>query len=635
MVSPTVRRASPPRRTRPVTALLRSTQSVRHASPSDSAPSDPAPTDPAPSDPVPTDPVPTDPLRPVARTQRVRRLLTLGSALIGLGDLTSAVLPPPHRHLTFLLHYVPLEVAQGAAVLLALCGLTLMALSWGLRRGQRQAWALSCMTLAIALVLHLAHGLDEVQVALSAALLAALVAWRRDFSAPVDRRTARSVVLAVAGGVLVTVLFTTGSLEAFLAIDRDGRASLPLHVVLIGVVERMAGVTTVTFPPRVDRFLDPTLLGVGLSLAVIAALSISRPLVDRRLRPSRRSYEVARRLVTDHGGGTLDYFALRHDKWHYISGKTLVTYAVHGGVCLVSPDPIGPAEEREEAWAAFCRFADSRGWIVAVLAARSTWLCTYRRSGMHALYVGDEAIVTVADFDLRGNQKKGLRQAVQRVRRHGYQVSFHDPRHLDEQLAASVGELMGESRRGHCERGFSMTLGRVLDPDDEGLLLAIAHAPDGEPVALCQFVPAPSIGGYSLDVMRRDRGAHPNGVIDFLLVATIEHLREQGMRALSLNFAAMRAYVAGDRDETVWGRCLGRLLRRLSCSMQVESLWRFNAKYDPAWAARYVAFGSVLHTPAAALAIARAESLWEIPLLGRYLQREPRGPQRRRHLDAA
>lgn len=563
-------------------------------------------------------------LGPIARVQKVRRRLTLATALVGLVDVAMAVLPPSHRHLTFLLQYVPIEVAQAAAVLLALCGLTLLALSWGLRRGQRQAWALSCATVAIALVLHLARGVDAVQAGISLVLLAALVGWRRAFSAPVDRRSARSAVLAAAAGLVVTALLSTVSVEAFLALDRDGQALLPLHVVLIGVVERMAGVRTVAFPPRVDRFLDPTLLGVALALAVVAALSISRPLVDRRRGPTRGSYETARRLVNDHGGGTLDYFALRHDKWHYISGKTLVTYAVHGGVCLVSPDPIGPADEREEAWAAFCRFADSRGWIVAVLAARQTWLCTYRQSGMHALYVGDEAIVAVAGFDLRGNHKKGLRQAVQRVRRHGYGVSFHDPRHLDPQLAAAVGELMGERRRGHRERGFSMTLGRLLDPDDDGLLLAVAHGPGGAPVALCQFVPAPSIGGYSLDVMRRDGGDHPNGLIDFLLVSTIEHLREQGMAALSLNFAAMRSYVAGEHDGTVRGRALGWLLRRAARSMQVESLWRFNAKYDPTWAARYVAFASVLHMPAAALAIARAESLWEIPLLGRYLAREPR-----------
>jgi lysylphosphatidylglycerol synthetase-like protein (DUF2156 family) len=579
-------------------------------------------------------PVPSDPLRPIARLQTVRRRFTVGTALVGLADLAGAVLPPSHRHLTFLLRFVPLVVAQGAAVLLALDGLVLLALAWGLRRGQRQAWALSCLGLAFATVLHLARGVDAVQAALSLGLLAALLAFRRDFSAPVDRRTSVSVAVAAVGGLAATITLVTASVEAFLAIDRDGSGSLPLHVALVGVAEGLVGVRSAAFSMRMERFLSPTLLGVGLTLAVVAVLAVSRPLADRRRFPNERSHAIARRLVSEHGGGTLDYFALRHDKWHYITGKTLVTYAVLNGVCLVSPDPIGPEAERDHAWAAFCRFAASNGWTVAVLAAASPWLCTYRKGGMHAFYVGDEAIVNVAAFDLAGNHKKGLRQAVQRVRRYGYEVSFHDPRQLDPALAASVRQLMGSSRRGHCERGFSMTLGRLLDPDDDRLLLAVAHAPDGSPVAFCQFVPAPSIGGYSLDVMRRDRGAHPNGLIDFLLVSTIEHIRANGFDALSMNFAALRAFVSGDRNHTRLARLFGWVLRRLSRTMQVESLWRFNAKFDPTWAARYVAVASVMHIPAVTLAIGRAESLWEIPVLGRYLARSQRVAEARR-LEAA
>ena len=70
-----------------------------------------------------------------------------------------------------------------------------------------------------------------------------------------------------------------------------------------------------------------------------------------------------------------------------------------------------------------------------------------------------------------------------------------------------------------------MTLGRVFDALDEGLLLAVARDATGKPVAFCQFVPAPGIEGYSLDLMRRDTGEHPNGLFDFILVRTMERLK--------------------------------------------------------------------------------------------------------------
>ncbi|MBV9660826.1 MAG: DUF2156 domain-containing protein, partial [Acidimicrobiales bacterium] len=61
------------------------------------------------------------------------------------------------------------------------------------------------------------------------------------------------------------------------------------------------------------------------------------------------------------------------------------------------------------------------------------------------------------------------------------------------------------------------------------------------------------------------------------------------------------------------------VLHRMSGSMQIESLWRFNAKYDPDWQPRYAMYDAPEHVLATAIAIARAESFWELPVIGRFL----------------
>ena len=48
-------------------------------------------------------------------------------------------------------------------------------------------------------------------------------------------------------------------------------------------------------------------------------------------------------------------------------------------------------------------------------------------------------------------------------------------------------------------------------------------------------------------------------------------------------------------------------LKRMSGFLQIETLWRFNAKYEPDWLPRYVVYDSAEH-PAAVVAILRAES---------------------------
>ena len=151
---------------------------------------------------------------------------------------------------------------------------------------------------------------------------------------------------------------------------------------------------------------------------------------------------------------------------------------------------------------------------------------------MRDLYIGDEAVVDVGSLSLQGGTKKGLRQAVNRIAKYGYTISFHDPASADPDLAAALRDVMVKSRRGGVERGFSMTLGRIFDPSDTGLLLAVAHGPEPEarPVAFCQFVPAPGSTASRSTSCAATPGDHPNGLFDFILVRTMEHLREDGLR---------------------------------------------------------------------------------------------------------
>jgi lysylphosphatidylglycerol synthetase-like protein (DUF2156 family) len=180
---------------------------------------------------------------------------------------------------------------------------------------------------------------------------------------------------------------------------------------------------------------------------------------------------------------------------------------------------------------------------------------------------------------------------------------------------------MTETRQGDGERGFSMALGRMFDPADTGLLLAVCVDADGAPKAFNQYVPAPAVDGYSLDVMRRTADPDaPNGLTDFVIIETIDWMRQRGMRGLGLNFATMRAVLAGELGTGPWRAVERKTLHHFSDTMQIESLWKFNQKYDPTWRPRYVVTDCLFDRPRAAAAIARAESVFELPVVGPLLK---------------
>jgi lysylphosphatidylglycerol synthetase-like protein (DUF2156 family) len=553
------------------------------------------------------------------RTRRVRRWASAAILVAGIIDLLDSLTPPLRGRLHVVLEFLPLRASVAAGAIVAISGLALVALGRGILRGQRRAWRVAVALLSLTIVLHLVAGADFEESLVALGVLVLLVTNRRDFQSASDWSSLRSAMIALVFGVVGITLLTTVSIELLPSIARHQHTHIPWWTAMWAVSERLVGIQTVPLPHRADRFLAPALLAIGLSLAAITLFLLTRPVVDRRLTSGRAAEFRARDIVRRHGISTLDYFALRSDKKWFFHRDSLVAYAVYGGVCLISPDPIGPTNEREQVWGAFRRFADSHGWVTAVMGAGEEWLSVYRDSGMHNIYLGDEAVVRVPSFTLAGGGMKGLRQAHNRITKYGYTATFHDPAHLDPALSAELSALMSLSRQGEHERGFSMMLGRVFDPRDTGLLLGVVRSPDGAAAAMCQFVPAPGINGFSLDLMRRDPGDHPNGLLDFALCSTIEHLKSRGFEGLSLNFATMRSTLSGDKGDGTVQRAERWFLKRLSNFAQIESLWRFNAKYEPEWLPRYVVFDTAEHLVPVVMAILRAESVWEIPVLGKLL----------------
>lgn len=554
-------------------------------------------------------PPPTD---LVGHNRRVRTRASAAIASVGLLNLVSAVFPPLAYRLHWLRSVFPLAVPQAAAALTALAGLALLFLAGAVRRGGRRAWATALTLLCGSMILDLAKA-DPVAAGIALAVALYLAAQRSAFRGGAARGGLRAALrTAVVGGVAVIGAGTV----AVELITRHPRLALP--TALSAVTGRLIGSTAIALPDRLNDFLTPVMVSVALGLVALAAWTVFRPALDSRRAPGTGRAR-ARELVAAHPSDSLAFFALRDDKELFFDGDTVVAYSMVGRVCLVSPDPVGPSWERDSAWEAFHRYADSRGWPVAVLGASEDWLPTYRRAGMRALYIGDEAVVDCQQFQLEETRWHELRETVAGTAAAGYRVEFFDPTRLDPYVESGLRGLATESRTAAADRAFSMSLGRLFNPDDRNLLVAAVFGPDGHPAAFCQFVPAPAIGGYSLDQIRRTTRDLPPGVADLLIVETIRHLGRGGARGLGLNFSVIHRSLVSREDDGPGGRARRWLLDHLSRSLPAESPWRADERYDPQWRPRYFVYDGRGHFPAAALAVARAESHGQEPAVGKAL----------------
>ena len=228
------------------------------------------------------------------------------------------------------------------------------------------------------------------------------------------------------------------------------------------------------------------------------------------------------------------------------------------------------------------------------------------------LEIGDEAFVDARSFSLRGRSMRNVRQAVKRVKRAGYTASVRRQREVPAAELAQMARVADAWRGGSTERGFSMALGRFGDPADSECVVVTAHL-DGAMRALLNFVPW-GADGLSLDLMRRDRTAD-NGLNEFLIAELLAACPELGVARVSLNFALFRAALA--RGEKLGAgpvsRWWSRLLVFASRWWQIESLYRFNAKFAPEWVPRYICYPAPWSLGRIAMAAMEAEAFWRRP----------------------
>jgi len=537
------------------------------------------------------------------------------TALIGLSDIVAIFRPDLVHKLHKIDYLVPgtlTTVTRSADVVI---GLMLLMLAHGLRRRKRRAWQAVAALLAFDIGIHLSNPHRMTTTIVAAVLLVALLYFRKEFYAEGDPRTRWSALWVFAALILADVAI--GLTYILLAQGLQSDYSLTQRVQEVGYGLIGVGGPVQWIPEARGDLFAIFMSALGIFTLVVTVYLFLRP-AEPRARLGRADEARVRELLSKHGDrDSLGYFALRDDKsviWSP-TGKACVCYRVVSGVMLASGDPIGDPEAWPGAIGPFLEEAARHAWAPAVMGCSELGAEVWCREGnLTALELGDEAIVNVADFSLSGRSMRNVRQMVNRVAKHGYVAEVRRVGDIPQREIDAIVRAADSWRGSETERGFSMALGRIGALGDENCVLATATE-DGVIRAVLQLVPW-GADGLSLDLMRRDKAAQP-GLNDFLIVETIKAATGLGVKRISLNFAVFRA--ALERGERIGAgpvlRAWRAVLIFLSKWFQIESLYKFNAKFGPVWQPRFFVFPSTRDAPRIAVAALEAEAFLVWPRL--------------------
>lgn len=358
-----------------------------------------------------------------------------------------------------------------------------------------------------------------------------------------------------------------------------------------------------------------TLGSLGLLIVILSSWQFFKPNRHNSHIDTKNLNEIRTLLSRYPEHDSLSYFALRENKnfiWSK-NAKAVIPYSVINGVMITTGDPIGDRESWPSAMSAFCVEAEDHAWIPAIYGCtEEAGLIWTRETGFESLEIGDEAVLLVDNFTLEGPEMKNVRQMVNQIKRKDYSTSIKKISDIDTAELNKLSKLSDQWRRGGSERGFSMALGRFCDPTDPHLVIALAIQ-NGEPMGMLQFIPWGN-DGLSLDSMRRSPNSDP-GINELLISETAAFARENGIKQISLNFATFRSiFEKGERlGASPFTRLSHKVLIFFSRFFQMESLYRFNAKFRPIWTPRYILFPTISRLMRVAIAILMIESFIPIP----------------------
>lgn len=589
-----------------------------------------------------------------------RRLLALGVALMGIINGLTVLLPSRPGRLALLIAlfsqvapFTPsafsfIHLGSTASLIL---GFYLLLLAFGLARGKWPAYLLTLILLPLTALAHLVKGLDMEEAAVAMLLWFALFANRAAFYVESDPyRLRQGIVLLLVGFGLILIY----SMVGYYVLQTQFTPHSTFGSALRSSLKHISHISTHELTPVTARasWFIASIPWLSLAALLTGMFFLLRPVSIRwwTAFQAERLEEMRARatdLLYRFGSQAHSFFAFAPDNLrHLIPGEGVVPYRLIGNVAVVLGDPLCAPQSCERVMQNFLNLCRREDWRVAIFQARPTYLSLYRALGLHAFKIGEEALLNPQTFTLAGSAMANVRCSCRRAERDDISISWYEgvpPETVLQQLrAVSSSWLEYKAGRGAAEMGFSLgrldelteaaaradaiaerqvAQGWAVSGDTPRFITAIAAHSGGRMCAFATFTPIYGTQttpqwesndqrwtgrqgwGWALDIMRKLPDAPP-GVIELMLVRSIERFRQRGAEIVSLGVVAladMNQEMSGSQRQIA--SFLAQHLRLLETH---RSLLRFKQKFHPRWESRYVVASSTLALPKVALAILKA-----------------------------
>ncbi|MFD3155912.1 bifunctional lysylphosphatidylglycerol flippase/synthetase MprF [Haloimpatiens sp. FM7330] len=293
-------------------------------------------------------------------------------------------------------------------------------------------------------------------------------------------------------------------------------------------------------------------------------------------------------FLEKYDGNTNTHLVFLKDKNIYMTAdnKVLMAYAKIKNSLVVLGDPIGDKEFFGNAILEFQNFADKYGLNTTFYRVSQDNLSIYHEYGYYFFKLGEEALVSLDTFDLKGKKKQSLRTAKNKFERSEYSFEVIYPPFSQKELY-EMREVSDDWLGDRSEDRFS--IGWFNIEYLQSAPAAVIRDEDKRIVAFASTMPAYDDKKYvSIDLMRFKNNS-PNGVMDLLFLHMILWAQEQGYKYFSLGMAPLSNVGVSSRSHI--GEKVAKFVFNYGNHWyNFKGLRNFKGKFKPDWEPKYLAY---------------------------------------------
>jgi phosphatidylglycerol lysyltransferase len=506
---------------------------------------------------------------------------------MGIINILSFLTPAIRERNEWLEKILILDVINASNYFVVIAGVFLLVTAAFLLKGLRTAWWLAILLVSVSLIGHLTRNVDYEDALIAFVIIIILWATRKQYYIKSNthfysiglKTSLYSIAAVLVYGIVGFYSFDKRYFGTNFSLYQSIKYTIENYF-LVGSSELVS----------LDSFARHFLLTIHISGFITFSFFIFiliRPYVIHSFN-NNQEIETARKLLRNFGKSCLDYFKTYSDKLIFVSSdsKGFVGYRIASNFAVVLENPVAENEHQmKKCVAEFNLYCYENSLKSIYYRVPEESLATYKELGKNVLYIGQEAIIELSEFNIESKGRESLQQSIALIKDKGYTCHVHTPPVTDEVLE-KIESVSNNWLAVNKPLEITFSQGKFVWEELKNQTILTVENAENKTIAFLNIIPDFTKNESTYDLIRKTNDTI-DAVLDYMLIELFNYLKTQDIKFVNMGFAAMSGMTM---PQNFPERSMKFAYDKIGSFTHFKGLREYKERFDPIWKNKYLIY---------------------------------------------